>query len=117
MKYFIIAFLIVLLFSCQKEDELVKVKYRLGKAYSTTYIAYRDDKGKMQKDTLLFMSGEDTKTYSLNKRRGDIVYLSALYTDSLSSILLEILLDEKVYKSTLSNNEAGKYVIVSGTIP
>jgi hypothetical protein len=71
----------------------------------------------MNTDTVNFDSGEDIRSYSFSGEKGDIVYVSAIYTDSASSVKVEILLDGKIYKSGSSNNEPGKYVIVSGTIP
>ena len=117
MKYLVIIFLVFLLFSCNKENEVVEVIYRLSNGYSKTFVAYQKEEGDLQKDTLYFESGEDVKNYTIDVKKGDIVYLSALYEDSLSSISLEILLDGKIFKSSSSNNEAGKYVIVSATVP
>ncbi len=103
--------------SCNKDDTEVDVTYRVSKAYSATSVSYINDEGIMSTDTVYFDSGEDIWSYSFNVEKGEIVYVSAIYADSASSVTVEVLLDGKIYKSGSSNNEPGKYVIVSGTIP
>ena len=113
-------FLITIIFailSCNKDDSKVDVSYRVSKAYSETVIAYTNEAGIMNTDTVNFDSGEDIWSYSFSGKKGDIIYVSAIYIDSTSSVTVEILLDGKIYKSGSGNNEPGKYVIVSGTIP
>jgi hypothetical protein len=60
---------------------------------------------------------EDIWDFNYTDKRGEIVYISARYTDSTSSVNVKILIDGKVYKQGSSNNEPNKYVTVSGTIP
>ncbi len=103
--------------SCNKDDTEVDVTYRVSKAYSATTVSYTNDDGIMSTDTVHFDSGEDIWSFSFNGEKGEIVYVSAIYADSASSVTVEVLLDGKIYKSGMSNNEPGKYVIVSGTIP
>ncbi len=117
MKHLIPLLFAFLLLSCNKEEESVEVSYHLSNAYSTTYITYKNETDKLERDTLYFESGEDEKTYVVQLNKGDIVYFSALYIDTLSSVSIEILLDGKVFKSATSYNDAGKYTIVSATIP
>ena len=117
MKTILIIFIAFTILSCNKEDTQVDVTYRISKAYSTTAITYRDQKGIMNSDTLHSGSGEDMWSYSFTGEKGNIVYVSAIYQDSASSVTVDILLDGKIYKSGSSNNEPEKYVIVSGTIP
>lgn len=117
MKTKLIIFIAFAILSCNKEDTQVGVTYQISNAFSTTTITYRDQNGIMNFDTLNSDSGEDVWNYSYNGEKGDIVYLSAIYQDSASSVTVNILLDGKIYKSGSSNNEPGKYVIVSGTIP
>ncbi len=112
-----ILFTAVVLLSCNKESKEVDVTYRVSKAYSATAISYTNENGIMNTDTVYFDSGEDLWSYSYSGEKGDIVYVSAIYQDSTSSVTVDILLDGKIYKSGSSNNEPGKYVIVSGTIP
>jgi len=116
-KYIFLLMAVIALSSCNKDDSEVDVTYRVSSAYSETIISYTDETGIMNTDTVNFDSGEDIRSYSFSGEKGDIVYVSAIYTDSASSVKVEILLDGKIYKSGSSNNEPGKYVIVSGTIP
>lgn len=113
-------FLIIIIFailSCNKDDSEVDVSYRISKSWSETIISYTNENGIVNTDTAFFDSGEDVWSYSFSGEKGEIVYISAIYTDSTSSVTVEILLDGKIYKSESSNNEPQKYVIVSGTIP
>jgi len=116
-KFICISIVSLLLFSCEKEDEAVPVEYRVSNAYSETEISYKSTDEQLLTEVYTFESGEDIWSYSLDLNRGDIVYLSAVYHDSTSSVKLEVLIDGKVYKQGLSNNEPDKYLIVSGTVP
>ena len=115
-----VIFLIVIaitISSCNKDDLEVDVTYRVSKAYSVTTVSYPNDDGIMSIDTVHFDSGEDIWTYFFTGESGEIFFVSAIYVDSASSVTVEVLLDGKIYKSGSNNNEPGKYVIVSGTIP
>ena len=116
-KFIFLLMAVVSLSSCNKDNPEVDVTYRVSKAYSETVIAYTNEAGIMNTDTVNFDSGEDIWSYSFSGEKGDIIYVSAIYIDSTSSVTVEILLDGKIYKSGSGNNEPGKYVIVSGTIP
>lgn len=118
MKKLIYISIVLLLFvSCTKDNEKVKVMYRVSNAYAETDVSYMDVDGQLIKENLVFDSGEDIWTYSMEQLHGEIIYLSAVYQDSASSVNLEILVDGKVYKQGSSNNEPQKYLTVSGTIP
>ena len=106
-----------MLISCDKEAETVIVTYRASDGPVISEVSYRDAGGELRNLQLNFASAEDSWTSSIKFKRGDIVYLSAVYYDSIASVKLEILIDGKVYKSNRSVNEPEKYVIVSGSIP
>ncbi len=108
----------VLLFSaCNKEDETVVVQYKASNGYSNTQIKYRDAEGVLVSGNIDFPGGEDVWTYGFDGKKGDIVFISAIYYDSTSSITLQILLDGKIFKEATSNNETDEILTISGTIP
>jgi len=118
MKRLIYLFLIsMLIASCEKDREVVPVKYQISNAFSPVNIKYRNTDGVVSSETIDFESSEDVWQYSFENKRGEIVYLSAKYSDSTSSVKLMIIIDGKVYKQGSSINEPEKYVTVSGTIP
>ena len=118
MKKFIYISLIFLFAAgCEKERQEVPVKYEVSNAYSQTKISYRNSNGDVIDEIVDFESIEDVWNVSFMQNRGEIVYVSARYSDSTSSVNVRILIDGKVYKQGSSNNEPNKYVTVSGTIP
>jgi hypothetical protein len=118
MKRILYVLLLVLLFSaCNKEDETIIVQYKASNGYSNTQIKYRNAEGVLVSENINFVGGEDIWTYSFDGKKGDIVFVSARYYDSNSSITLQILLDGKVFKEGTSNNETDEILTISGTIP
>lgn len=101
--------------SCSKEEE-VSVEYRISNGYGNTYIWYQLEDN-VRAAELDFESAEDVTIFNLTALAGEIVYLSASYPDSASSITLEILLDGKVFKEATSQNKPNEYLTISGTIP
>ena len=116
-KFILIAVVVVISTACVKDNDQIRVDYRISNAYSETEVSYRADNEQLIEELIEFESGEDVWIYSMNLERGDIVYLSARYMDSASSVKLQILMDGKIYKEGASNNEPEKYITVSGTIP
>ncbi len=112
-----IVLLIVILTACEKDNEKVTVSYRVSNAYAETTLSYRTAEAVIATEKIDFTSAEDIWQRSFKAERGDIVYISAVYQDSASSVRLEILVDGKVYKSGSSVNEPEKYVTVSGVVP
>jgi hypothetical protein len=111
-------FLIVVLFSgCMKEPDPVIVSYRVSQAYAPVDISYRDHNGDLNMRTIQFESTQDTWQETLSMQPGEIVYLSAFYSDSLTSVKIQIITDGKIYKEATSTREPDKYLIVSGVIP
>lgn len=109
--------ILVLISGCVKEPDPVRVSYRISQAYAPVEISYRDHIGNQQTRTVSFESILDTWQESLSMQPGEIVYLSAFYSDSLSSVKVQILTNGKVYKEAASVREPDKYLIVSGVIP
>lgn len=118
MKRFIYLFLVLPMFyACDDNREEVLIKYQVSNAYSPVEIKFRNADGIVIGETVNFESAEDRWQYSCEADRGDIVYLSARYNDSTSSVKLMIIIDGKVYKQGSSVNEPDKYITISGTIP
>lgn len=107
---------LVLLTSCEKEKE-VKVTYRATMAISPYTITFLDENAHKITKTIEAESSADTWAYSYTGNEGDILFVSARYTDPESSILVQILLDGKVFKERSSTKDTARYVTVSGTIP
>ena len=116
-KFIYISVVFLILSACGKEEEKVNVSYKVSNAFADTEVSYRNSSDQITTELIEFESGEDVWNYSMQLQRGEIVYLSAMYQDSLSSVKLQIIVDGKVYKQGSSNNEPEKYIIVSGTIP
>jgi len=115
-KFVFVLGVVMVIVSCDKA-EMVKVNYRVSKGYSETGIFYRNSEGQVVSETALLESPEDVWTFTSEMERGEIVYLSAIYSDSASSVDVQIKLDGKIYKANSSVNEPEQYVTVSGTIP
>lgn len=116
-KLIYISLIFIILTACDKEREEVKVKYEISNAYSPIEVNYRNSDGNIIAETIDLDSVEDVWSYNYTDNRGEIVYISSRYTDSTSSVNVQILVDGKVYKQGSSNNEPNKYITVSGTIP
>ena len=118
MKKFIYLFFVLALSAgCETDREVVPVSYQVSNAYSPVTIKYRNSDGAIISETINFESPEDRWEFPFDNERGEIVYLSAKYSDSASSVKLIIIIDGKIYKQGSSINEPDKYVTVSGTIP
>ncbi|MCF8368713.1 MAG: hypothetical protein K9G76_06695 [Bacteroidales bacterium] len=115
-KLVIISF-IALLLSCTKENDKISVEYSVSKAFSSIDLVFQNEDSKLMNETLDFNSAEDEWTYKTEMLPGEIVYLSAVYFDSTSSVNVQIKIDGKIYKQAYTIYEPDKYVIVSGTVP
>jgi len=116
-KFIYISVVFLILSACGKDDEKVNVSYKVSNAFADTEVSYRNNSTQIITELIEFESGEDVWNYNMQLQRGEIVYLSAMYQDTASSVKIQILVDGKVYKQGSSNNEPEKYIIVSGTIP
>lgn len=107
----------MLTIACSKNNQNIEVEYRINNSTAMTAIGFRNEKGLLINDSLDFASNQDIWQYNMQLKRGEIVYLSAIYHDSSSSVNVEILMDGKIYKQKTSVQEPEKYVIVSGIVP
>lgn len=119
MKYWKILFagiVMILLFSCDKSVEH-KVAYFITRPVSGFEVNYLDGTGQLKNEVIETQSAEDEWRYSYVAEEGDIVFVSARYTDPESALLVRILLDGKVYKESSSSGDTTRYITVSGTVP
>jgi hypothetical protein len=117
-KSILAALLFLLLFSsCLKEEEVMKVQYQVTGSTSAVEISYLDEQGTLQTTNRDFISLNDYWSRTYDAEQGQLIYLSARYTDSTSSVRCRIFIDGKLYKQNASTFDPGRYVIVSGTIP
>lgn len=116
-KLIYITFVSLVLSSCAKENATSEVRYEVSRAYAETELTYRNSEGGVVTEWVAFESGEDVWVKEVQMKLGEIVYLSAMYLDSASSVKIRILIDGKTYKEGSSNNEPDKYLVVSGTVP
>lgn len=118
MKKFILALTVSMVsLACDKENAGMPVRYEISNAFADTEVTYMNGDGEVVKEWIAFESGGDVWDYSMTREQGGIVYLSAMYLDSASSVKIRILIDGKVYKEGSSNNEPDKYLTVAGTVP
>ncbi len=122
MKNSIIQFLFLLaavfIFNaCKKEAEYKTVTYQITNSHSGFYVNYLNGNAVITKDTVVTASAADIWTYSFKALPRDIAFVSAIYKDSASAILVRILVDGKVFRQGASKNDTTMYVTVSGTIP
>ncbi len=118
MKKLLIIFAVsLIILSCDKEKGNVSVTYKVSNALSEMEILFSDGNQNIQTVNTEFESLADKWEYSFEANKGDIVYISAIYQDSSSSVSVQIITDGKVYKQGSSKNEPGKYITVSGTVP
>ncbi len=113
---YLFAFILILL-ACEKENSNVKVTYKVSNAVAETEIVFRNSDQNIQTINVNFQSATDVWSYSFETKKGEILYVSAIYQDSTSGVNVQILTDGKVYKQGSSKNEPGRYVTVSGTVP
>ena len=116
-KFICLSVVSMMILACDKEDAAIKVTYEVSNAYADTEITYRNIDKQVITESVAFESGEDTWRYSMESMQGDIVYLSARYMDTASSVKLRIIIEGKTFKEGSSNNEPDKYLTVSGTVP
>ncbi len=112
---YILPFILVMI-SCQKSKEK-QVSYVITKAISGFDVNYHVADGSLINDHIETESAQDRWQYSYTAEEGDIVFVSAIYEDINSAILVQILIDGKVYKQGSSSQDTVKYVTVSGTVP
>ncbi len=117
MKKVILVILVIFTFAACEKKEDIPVRYLATDAVSGFTVTYLNSAGDLITEEVTVASTEDEWDYSFKAKKGDIVYLSAIYTDITSGIKLVLLVDGKIYKQASSQHDTIKYVIVSGTIP
>ena len=103
--------------ACDKDAKEMKVTYIVTDSDSDFEIIYRDENNNTILKHVDIVSAEDEWMYTYIGEEGDIVYLSAYYSDVNSSISVRILLDESVFRQGYSVNDTTRWVTASGTIP
>lgn len=108
--------IIFVLLSCEKDQEKM-VSYVITKSVSGFDVNYSLADGSLQMESVQTASGEDRWTRAFMAKEGDIVFVSAIYKDIASEIVVQVLIDGKVYKQGSSKHDTVNYVTVSGTVP
>jgi hypothetical protein len=117
MKKILILIIAIAFLSCEKNDEKVKVTYMVTNAETGFEVNYLKEGLTLTKEFIDVQSEEDVWTHSYEADRGDIVYLSAIYYDGASKLTARVILDQKVYRESSSNQDSTRYITLSGTIP
>ena len=116
-KYFLLILVILLISACEKFDEEKQVSYLISDCESGFNVTYSDENGTLIKKDVITSSAEDKWTYSFESKKGEIIYISAIYKDINSEINVQILVDDKLFKQASSKYDTLNFVTVSGTIP
>ncbi len=114
--FLMLAIFVSVFTSCQKQNT-VGVKYLISKASSTYELQYRDENGSLINMQQNPSSAEDKWEYNFISEEGEVVFISAKYFDSNTSINMQILLDGMVFKQTEEYGDSLKYIVVSGVVP
>ena len=112
----VLLFFIFIAFSCEKENEK-QIKYLITDSASDYEISFRNENGNLVDKSVSVESEEDEWFYEFTGKKGQILYVSAIYKNIESGINVKILIDGKVYKEAQSLYDTLSYVVVSGTIP
>jgi hypothetical protein len=94
-----------------------KVTYISSGASSEYQLQYRNDRQELVKIKVTPESASDKWNFEFMADQGEIVYISGNYKDIQSSLLIQILVDGKVYKQGNSQADTIKYLTVSGVVP
>lgn len=94
-----------------------RITYRASRTLFPVTLTYRDNNGILVADTFQPVGEQDIWLKNVMMNEGDIVYLAGKYNNIENSVLLEVLIDGKIYKQNSSKGDTVNYVIVSGTIP
>ena len=116
MKKLTLLFIILLMFSCDKADEVI-VKYSVSDNNSGFRVNYLNEAGQLITEEVEVSSAQDIWSYSYSADRGQIIFISAIYNDINDEIKVALLIDGKTFKQGYSKQDTVKYVTVSGTVP
>ena len=106
-----------LLSGCDKDNLDRKVTYQITNANAEITFQYRNADGAIEVVEKSFTQREEVWQTTFVMDRGDIVYLSAEYSDSGASVMGRILVNGKVYKESGSKYDPAVPVTVSGVVP
>jgi hypothetical protein len=115
--YYLMFLFFAMLVACEKENDQITVQYQVSEAYAETEIKFRDEDQNVRTEMVDFKSVQDIWRYKFKASKGDILYISTKYADSLSSVKIQINVDGKLFKETSNSYEPNTYLILSGTIP
>lgn len=108
---------LLILFGACNDLTQKKVTYKATGAVSEFTLQYQSANNELITVNVTPESAADVWKFDLMAEEGEIVYLSGKYNDIYSGLLLQILIDGKVYKQGSSRYDTIKYLTVSGTIP
>jgi len=117
MKKLLIILLALSLFSCEVNQDIKKITYRISENEAGFLVTYLNENGVLIKENIVNSSSEDVWSYCFDAVEGDIIYVSANYKDISDGMRIEILVDGKVYKQSESLFDTLNYITVSGTVP
>ena len=113
----ILIFLVSIAFiACEKQEEAKTVTYQITRSMSGFDVNYKDETGKLIKETIQTNSADDVWSYSFKAYNRQIVFVSAIYKDISSALQVRILIDGKVYKQGSSKNDTIMYVTLGGSV-
>ncbi|MDP2723310.1 MAG: hypothetical protein Q8O72_11175 [Bacteroidales bacterium] len=115
-KIVILALVLLFLGACNDTNQK-KVTYITSGAISEYQLQYRNDQQEMVNLKVNPESASDKWKFEFMADQGEIVYISGNYKDIQSSLLIQILVDGKVYKQGNSQADTIKYLTVSGVVP
>lgn len=103
--------------SCEVNNDQRKVTYRISENSTGYKVQYIDENENLITEYIMPASSQDIWSYSFDGKEGVIIYVSSIYNNINDGILIEILLDGKIFKQGSSLYDTLNYVTVSGTIP
>ncbi len=112
-----ILFFLFALSSCEVNDDIRKITYRISDNESGFDVTYKNENDEMITENVNISSAEDVWEYSFQAQEGDIYYVSAIYKDINTGIKVQALIDGKVAGQNSSLYDTLHFVITSGTIP
>ncbi len=115
-KFWILLSIIIPLLACEKEEE-VSVEYLVSNNSSGFLVNYLNENGNLITEAVDNNSAQDRWSYSFKTDRGNIVFISAIYTEVNDGIKVTLIIDGKTFKQGSSSNDTINYVTVSGTVP
>lgn len=117
MEKLIYVLLFISLLACETNNEEKNITYRISDNESGFSVTYKNEAGELVSENVITNSMEDIWQYNFDTKEGEIIYVSANYKDINTGIIVEILIDGKVFKQSESLYDTLNFVTVSGTVP